>query len=626
MYFILALLPVLFLALAAARLFQRPLGQTFPAALFLIVPILFLCGLVSNLAVGRYVVILLGIASLVYLCIALRKDPSFRERPSAFIHTDLILILAFAVLIALLTAGRKLTIMDDFEHWGYVVKKMFLTSSLLSARGQYASTLSYPPGMGLLQYYFASFSPHFNEADLFRTHDLLTLSLLLPFFQTLDWNRWKTFLLVLPVVLLLPLLEYAGFTGELVVDSMLGLLFAWLLLSTAEECSVHWFPQISLGLGSFLLSFTKVSGVFFVVLAAAILFFQRFRYSNAKHIPAPRPSRTLSAFIVLAAGIVGWLAWQLYVSAGSAGSSLSAVLSLKNGLLPYQKETIVNFLNALFAPEGGAGLGVLSPMLWIAAVPFLSAVVVRILHPLPNQGKESMLDALLLTAGYLVWLLLLLIGYLTSFVEGEALSLASFSRYLSSYQLGALLVCLYPVVQAMVLREPHARRNLLSLLLIALLILAPLRSVFDATIGAPYANSKTADWRQRYAPAVRYYEQLDPARTKLCFLDENPAEPGYSFALYQFEALPADVEKAVSWRLGGPYYEADYYSLSPTAEQWGQALLDGGFTHLYLRTTSAYFETTYGSLFENPSDIQSDSYYSINQTGGHVLLTRINPA
>jgi len=626
MYFLLALLPVLLLALAASRQFRQSLLKTLPTALFFVVLVVYLCGLCGSLTAGRITIVLLGVASLLYLFISLARDTAARKNPASLFTTDLVIVLTSAVLITLLTAGRKVTDMDSFEQWGYIVKKMYYTGSLLSARGQYASTLSYPPGMGLLQYYFASFSPNFNEADLFRARDLLALSLLLPFFRNLDWSRWKTLLLVAPVALLLPFLDYAGFASELVVDPMLGLLFAWLILVVVEDSEQNWFSLVSLGLGSFLLSFTKVSGVFFCILAACILFFQQLRLSRAKRTPTSRPRWALPALVVLVAGIVGWLAWQLTVSANATGSSLSAVLALKNGFLPYQKETIVCFLNALFVAEGGAGLGELSPALWVVVVPFLSAVAVRILSADQKQAKRSLLNALLLTAGYLIWLLVLLIGYLTSFVEGEALSLAAFSRYLSTYQLGALVVCLYSLVQAIESREPRTARSMLALLLIALLLTAPLRSVFDATVGAPYANTKTTDWRARYAPAARYYEQLEPASAKICFLDENPSEPGYSFALFQFEALPYDVEKAVSWRLGGPYYEADYYSLSPSAEEWGQALLDGGFSHLYLRTTSNFFASTYGSLFASTEDIQSDSYYTVSAQNGQILLTRVDPA
>lgn len=625
MYFFIAFLPVLFFALAAGRLIRRSFWLTLPVSLFLVVLIMFVCGLLGALAAGPFVVVLFGIASLVYLCVSLPRDSYFRKHPTSFFTVDLALVFGGTILIILLTAGRKVTDMDSFEQWAYIVKKMCLTNSLLSARGQYASTLSYPPGLGLLQYYFARFSPVFNEADLFRARDLLALALLLPLIQVRGWGRWRTLLLA-PVAFLLPFLEYATFSSSLEVDPMLGLLFAWLILFASDHESVSGFRLLGLALGSFLLSFTKVSGVLFSILAGVILFFQwMYRtFCRTSETRAYRSRWILPALTVLVAGVVGWLAWRLYVSADAAGGSFSTILSLKNGLLQYQKETIVNFLDALFASESGAGIGRLSPVLWIAAVPFLTAVAVRFLSNDETAATRSLLNALLLTAGYLVWLVALLIGYLTNFVEGEALSLAAFPRYLSSYQLGALLVCTYSILKAIESREPRAQSTLLALLLIVLLFTAPLRSVFDATVGAPYANSKTVDWRQRYAPASRYYERLDPADVKVCYLDENPSEPGYSFALFQFEALPVDVEKAVAWRLGGPYYEADYYSLSPSAAEWEQALQSGGFTHLYLRSSSAYFESAYGSLFAEPSEIRSDAYYEIAQQDGHIRFKLVD--
>jgi len=365
----------------------------------------------------------------------------------------------------------------------------------------------------------------------------------------------------------------------------------------------------------------KVSGILFCLFA---VFFALLRVpAKAGGLSAPRTRRWLTALVLAAAGLAGALSWRAYVTISGAQIAASGLLSLRGGLLQYQKETIVNFLGALFAAEGGSGLNALSPVQWIIAVPVLSPVAVRLLTKDEALRRRSVTDSLLLAAGYIVWLFALLIGYLTSFGEGEALSLAAFSRYLSAWQLGALIVCVHNIVRAAETREAKQGRTLIALLLCALLLLSPLQSVFNATLFAPYANGKTADWRQRYAPASRYYEQLDPAGVKICYLDQNPDEPGYSFAMFQFEALPVDVEKAVAWRLGGPYYEADYYSLSPSPEEWEQALLDGGFTHLYLRNTNAYFEQTYSSLFADPSGIAGDSYYEITRQDGHILFAKI---
>jgi hypothetical protein len=621
MYFIAAFIPVFCIALAAKRLLGRELWQTFPAALLSVVPIVYLCGLFGALGAGPYLILALGFAA--FVCLLAGRLRRTRPQPSlrSLVTPDAALVLGGAVLIALLTAGRKVTDMDSFEQWAYIVKKMFLTDSLLSARGQYATTAAYPPGIALLQYYFSRFSPFFNEADLFRARDLLALALLLPFFRNLDWRRWKTLLLYVPLVFLLPYLESASFAASLEVDPMLGLLFAWLILASGDDAKPDWFTLLLLSLGSFALGMAKVSGVLFCLIAAVFLLLRvRAQTGGAS---APRSRRLVSALAVAAAGLIGVLSWRAYVSASGAEIASSGLLSLRGGLLQYQKETIVNFLSALFAAEGGSGLNALSPAQWIVAVPAVSAVLVRLLSRDALVQKRSLVDSLLLTAGYFVWLLALLVGYLTSFVEGEALWRAGFSRYLSAYQLGGLIVCVHIGVRAADSREERPTRTLLLLLLCALLLISPLQSVCNATLTAPYANGKTADWRQRYAPSSRYYQQLDPAGVKICYLDQNPDEPGYSFALFQFEALPVDVEKAVAWRLGGPYYEEDYYSLSPSLEEWEQALLGGGFTHLYLRNTNAYFEQTYGSLFADPSEIAGDSYYKITRQGGHILFTKI---
>ena len=628
MYFLLALLPILCLALAAGRLLRRALWQTFAASLFFVVLVVYLCGLLGALAAGPFVVCALGLASLAYLIVSFVKDRSLTENKNAFPALTLALVLGGATLIMLFTIGRKVTDMDSFEQWAYVVKKMYLTGSLLAARGQYATTAAYPPGVALLQYYFARFSPIFNEADLFRARDLLSLALLLPFFRRLNWPHWKTPLLLIPIVFLLPYLEYSTFASSLEVDPLLGLLFAWLIITCAAEERVDGFMLASLALGSFMLAMAKVSGFLFALLAVAMLFFARlYRARIQSGSVAARQRWALPALVVLGAGLIGAVGCRLYVAAGGSAISASAgLLSLGDGLAQYQKETIVNFLEALFAAEGGAGFGALSPALWIFAVPALSAVALRVFARDVQAARRGLVDSLLLTAGYLVWLVLLLVGYLTSFVEGEAVSLAAFSRYLSSYQLGALVVCAWSLVQGIESVDPRRRHTRLAVLLLVLVMLAPLGSVFSATLGAPYANGKTADWRQRYAPAARYYETLDPVAVKLCYLDQNPNEPGYSFAMFQFEALPVDVEKAVAWRLGGPYYEEDYYSLSPSLEEWEQALLTGGFTHLYLRNTNAYFERTFGSLFLDPAQIQADSYYAISQQDGHIRLTKIDPS
>ena len=101
MYFLLALLPVLLLALASARLFRRALWQTLPVALSFVVLVVYLSGLCGSLTVGRITIILLGVVSLLYLFLSLARDTAARRKPALRFTTDLVIVLVGAVLIVL---------------------------------------------------------------------------------------------------------------------------------------------------------------------------------------------------------------------------------------------------------------------------------------------------------------------------------------------------------------------------------------------------------------------------------------------------------------------------------------------------------------------------------------------
>lgn len=623
MLFLVAILPLILIALAGARLFRRSICETFAPSLFLTALIVYLCGLLGLLAVSPFVIVVLSVVLFVFSWIRVKKMED-KTAVEPIFSVGLLLILIAAVSIVLFTRGRMVTDMDSFEQWAFVVKKMYLTNSLQSAIGQYATTALYPPGIALLEYYFMRFSPVFQESILFSAKNILAFSLLLPLFRHLERKQWKNVLLVGGVALIFPFLEYASFDVSLEVDALLGLLFGWVLMQGTDKKQIDLFSLISLALGGFLLSMTKVSGIVFVIIATMILLFfhiwnntgtRKVKQSNARH-------QILLTAMLLLGGIIGVSSWYLFVRSSGVIAASASLPSFRGGFQPYQKETIVNFMQALFA-NSGSGLSGLSPIAWLFAVPLLGALAVRFIDRDELFSRRVVPLSLLLCLGYFVWLLSLLIGYLTSFIPEEAVSLAAFGRYLSSYQIGALLLVLSWLIGASHTRGVLFSRRFLALLVSLLAIFAPLDRVFFATLGSPYQNDKSVEFQAQYAPSSRYYAELIEPNTKICYLDQTEQEPGYSFALFQFEALPVQVGKAIAWRLGKPYYETDYYSATPTSAEWEKALIDGAFTHLYLRNTNPYFEQVYGSLFVDSNDIQADSYYEIMQQDGHVQLIRI---
>lgn len=628
MFPIIPILIIILISLAFKKLFVRPLNETFPFVIFGTIAIVYIFGLLGVLLYARFFIAFLGLLSLLLLLYQGIHKPSTKRRLIDIFSFDVFFVVGGVLLIMLFAVGRKVTDMDAFEQWAYIVKRMSFAGSLHAAQGQYSTTALNPPGVALLQYYIGSFSHEFSESNLFVGKNLLIFALLLPVFGLLEKKNWKSLMFLIPIAIFLPFTEYTTFDSSLEVDPLLGLLFGFLIIYGVKNDRVDISDYFNILLGSFVLSLSKTTGFLFCGLAAVIVLFLRLQ-SRVSHLQTNLLERKSKRWLLPALGIVivaiiGSFSWFLYVRSSGAEIAQSNPLSLQGGLAQFQKETIVNFLNSIFLPEGTSGFNNLSPVSWIFAVPILSVVLTWFFTQNKALRKRSFFGAVLLVFGYLVWMLLLLIGYLISFSPGEAMALAAFSRYLSAYQLGTLLICAVWLIEAIQDKQSQIKLSLLALFVCLLAIITPLHSVFDATIGSPYANGKTADWRMRYEPSSRYYNLLDVNSVKICFLDQSEQEPGFSFALFQFEALPYNVQKAVAWRFGGPYYKDDFYSLSPSASEWEAALMSGGFTHLYLRQINQYFLENYATLFENPNDIRADSYYLITLKNGHVQFVYIS--
>lgn len=626
MMFFVACVPLFAVACALRRRFDRSFAETFPVAVLAVVPPVYLGGLMGSLKIGVVAVCVLGALALVY-CLAdvLRK----RETPLAgrfCISVPCAAALAGAVGIFVFTVGRVMYSMDSFYHWGYIVKHMHLTDRLSSALGQAADVAAYPPGQALLQYYFARFSAAFSQSALFRARNLLALSLLLPFLKNLTWRDIPRVLIIAGIALLLPFLEFADFDQMILVDGLMGLLAGFLLVTYFGNRKLDAFTAATLCLGAFVLSLIKSSCIVLCVIVSGVLLMDGCIQARADGLSKKERLRMrfLPAACVLAGALIAVLSWSVYLKAASATSltgSVSLAPILRNGLAPYQQQTIAAFFNAILAPEGAARLNRLSPLAWVAAVIVLPALLVALAARKDKlRVKRVCAAACMLIVGWAVWLLALLVGYLTAFTEQEAVILAAFTRYFSAYQTAVLMLAVYALIQTALSYGKRFSVLLLGLLLGAVLLLAPIADVYHATAASRHYNEKNREWLAAYDVPNRLYETMGEDDS-ICFLDQNPEETGYSMALMQYEALPIKVDKLIDWRFG-PYDNGVVRAQTPTVEEWAQALADSAFTYLYLRNSSDWFAETYGALFENPADIADDGWYEIVRDGG-VLLRRV---
>lgn len=627
MAFIIGCIPLLLIAAAMARTWNKPFALTLPAATLGGIFLLYLFGLLGLLRIGVYALYALGLAAAAFLALPLiRGERQGWKAPSPAI---LMAILAVPV-ICFVSRGRLMLIWDEFSHWGVVVKNMYLLDEFGSSAASTAIYKSYPPSIGLLQYYFMRLEGVFTEATLYRAKDFLTLSLLLPFFEKTAWKDVKELLLLTVIVFCLPLIDYYYFYRSIHVDGLMGLLFLYILIAYYRAEAGDLFSYACVALGIFALAMIKSSGAGFCLLILLLLAVDwLYRRKDAADMAPPRGRRLAGSLLLPCAALLfAAVTWRINLAVSGAADYWNAAAALSPQRLlfavqnpqPYQSETLERFFSALFALRDDTYAVRLSPLSWIGLT-VVPCALSWLVTPAAAEKKRVGRICLLLLAGYAIWLIVLLFSFLFLFADFEALNLDGFERYTSTYQLGAMGFSLYLLLTSW--RENRKERfaAYLSLLLCAQLCFFTFSDMAKATVLAPQYNAYTRAQRAGY-PAAPAWPELDPARDRVLFIGQQSEATGLDFYYNRYLKTPLYVGMIGSWSVGEKYGNSDDWTAPFTLEDWTRAVYDSDYTHIYLFAVDERFAETFGPAFANPADIADGALLSVSRNGGGLTLTR----
>ena len=633
MAYFLGLIPLVAIASAIAYRLHRPFAEAFPAAVLGVIFTLYVFGLAGLLRIGVYFVYAAGLFALAFGALTLSKQKKqtgkfcIKLAPGAVVAAAALLLIYFA------TRGRMLLNWDEFSHWSTVVKNMYIFDKFGSCAESTAIYKSYPPAVSLLQYYFMRLEPAFSEAALYRAKDVLTLSLLLPFFRSIRWGEWKRLLLTAFLALVLPLCDYYYFYRSIHVDGLMGLAIAYILISYYGALRRDVFAWLSVSLGTFLLCQMKSSGFLMCILILGVVMADAAMCRREDFpIKGPRPraypfdSWLMPVCMLLFAKI----SWEINLRVSGAAdywgmaSQLSPgrILDTLKNMQPYQKETLERFFSALFALTDDTYAVRLSSMLWIA-VPLLPACAAWLGEKDKLKQKRICRISALLMLGYAVWLFALLCSFLFVFADFEALNLDGFERYSSTFQLGCTVFICYLLLDTL---ELNQRSRLTAFLLILVLCTMAFFSGTDlmrATLVAPQYNRFTRSEREGY-PDKPDLSMLDEKNDRVLFIGQQSKATGLDFYYIRYLETPLYVGMLDSWSFGAPYDADDDWTKDIPLADWEKQVYDSGYTHVYCFAVDDRFIADYGAAFENPADIADGALFEIVRSGGGIALSRVN--
>lgn len=610
------------LSLGLSALFHRRIEETLPVSMLGVTFFLYAAGLMSYLPAGLWAVGFFAAAGLGLFAVHAYRGRGAFVRPLV-LTPGLAVFVFWLLFLMFLQHGRVLVGWDEMSHWGIAAKEMYFRNRFGADAASPLLFRDYPPAAAVFEYFCLKLSGGYRDSVVLTGFGMLMLSPLLIVFRDLSWRDGKSLLLRLAAVMALPLVFYsdyrisvADFYTTIYVDPLLGILFGCTLIAWFSEAP-DGFNILRISLALFVLTILKASGfdlamIFLLVAGLQAVIVRRGRLAGL----FGRRSWRLALLPVSA--VAAECSWKMVLAVNhtpkefSAGGfslpTLAAVLGGRGA--PYTREVLRNFAKALLV-RPLAHLGVAVP---VGAAAFTAAAVALIVLLAGREETEAKRRRIAATGGLLIFFLLmyaagLLFLYLFSFDPSEAVSLASYGRYLNTYFLGMFLFLLDRLLQA----KPAAgwRKRTFWAALACLLAVADPVSFAKDSGAALLGNRHSVETRAPYDAVVRQVDdraRLDGIETpRLYYIDASAANYGYLAVKYC--AAPNPVNGYDQWA-------ADGQNARTLPEE-----LAAGYDYVYVFSADDGLRRECAALFEGGADaIRERTLYRVVKREGTAVL------
>lgn len=248
-------------------LFHKRIEITLPSSFLFIILYLFVFGFFIPLSYLAYFGIAFVFLSFLYAIFKWRRKKLDWVKEYLFSKT-LLLFLIFYLVICIINMGKHVAYIDEYTHWADVVKGMVQTHQL-SVYQEGLWYASYPPAISLLQYFIMILNGAFQEDLLYIINQIFMISLFFPFLK--KENKYS-FVLLIPLIFISPMIFVHNYYDTIYVDAYLGILFAHNLVYIFSHKELNRFDFLYLMSSSIVLTLTKDIGIFFSLFALLILF------------------------------------------------------------------------------------------------------------------------------------------------------------------------------------------------------------------------------------------------------------------------------------------------------------------------------------------------------------------
>lgn len=514
---------------------KKRIEQVIPVAVLAVILIVYVFGMFDNLRLGVCIVQILTAAGLAFLGITVLKfdkENKLKELREYILTPGLVIYMCLFALSIFINKDRILQNYDEFNHWAVIVKNMFMYNSYGTNSESIVAFNEYPPFTAIFQYLFLDINNVYSEDIIIMAQNILYFSIIIPITKNMRWNKsFRKIFIILPLMVFVPMFFYENFYLDILVDAILGVMFAYTIYAAYDEKDVT-FKYVQIYTGIIMLALTKTSGIGLAVLALIIILIKVIlNYKNDKKI-LKRELKLLAVITIIA--IILTSIWYVKVNTAKKRWNFEQYIKSENLKPEEQKQVAKSFgMSVIFNQT-------ITERQLTVFMTIIVFVCVQVYTIFIIKDKDFTYYSWAMMCSIPIYLIMLLITYVTIFIPMEAIQLTCFERYTCTILLA------YAMLQMFVLtarEEKHFGKAVLLALTVTITLM-PLSNITEKYIYAKNFKNTSKINRDIYTKFRKYANKIDVEDTVLYIMGPK-ANIEYQTALNNYVTMPITIDKAI---------------------------------------------------------------------------------
>lgn len=567
--------------------------------------------------IGFYINIIYSLFPFAYIAYNHKNKDKLSQIKKNFLTTGFYYFVIVLTIITVYDLKRPYTTWDEFSHWGEMLKEMIRLDKFYSVSYSVLQVhKDYPPILQLFELFIIKLLGTYKETYSIVALHLLSISLIgyvIP--ENIKLNKLliiaRTIISTLLVFLVTLLFDVHGIANSIYNDYFMSILVAYIVMVIfLSDNKKSLFTLINISVASSFLLLTKQMGLPLYLMSIFLYFCllivdARKENKKVKSLDIKSLLKIVSIIIVIPA--IFYISWKLCIKNIDIPQQFNVsdikildLLGIARGTkgTSVQHQTVKQFIYSL---TSYSLVNSVIPMPFIQSIVFIFAL----LYLLLKKSKEistikSTLLLLTLVIGTIGYVFVMLNMYIFCFSEYEASILASFDRYMATFVLLILYIC---IMLAIV--YSYKKKNI-AYILCPMVIVAILISPDKINRSYPALVASEATVYEKNAQIIRNSLKEN---AKVFIIAQNSLGNYQYFVKYYANPIITNMIN-YNWPVSDDINPNDYYdSIKENISEYDYlyiASLDDAFTEKY----SFVFETApqEGQLYKIDKDQTSTNY------------------